>query len=214
MTLKPVSNTITSRELAKMTNKRHDNILRDISDMADSWNKISNLKIEERKYKSRGKLYPEYVLNKSQALYVASKYNNDIRAAIIHRLDYLEQQFKERQESKLEFQPMTDAIKDHAISEGKEPKFYHYTNEANLINRIVLGCTASKWKLDNDIDKEDSLRDTLTATQIKAINHIQKNNTALIELGFSYDERKIKLTELFNKKYRDDIMGEFIAIEA
>lgn len=215
MTINKLSTTdMTSRELAKLTGKEHKNVLRDIAEMAEAWNKISQPKFEPSNYRARGKVYPQYIMNKSQALYVVSKYSNEIRAALINRLEYLENKEKERQESKLEFQPMTDAIRDSNLALGKEPMFYHYTNESNLINRIVLGCTASKWKLDNDISKEDSLRDTLTAIQIKAINHVQKNNTALIELGFEYNERKVRLTDLFNNKYKAAIMSEFISIES
>ena len=54
-------------------------MMRDIRNMEDAWVKVTggNFPLSEYKDKS-GRKSPEYKLNKPEALYVASKYNNEI----------------------------------------------------------------------------------------------------------------------------------------
>lgn len=61
-----------------------------------------------------------------------------------------------RQDTKLGYKPLTDAIR--LIHE--EPKFYHYINEANLINRIVFGLDAKEFRQQNEVK---SVRDNSTS---------------------------------------------------
>ena len=205
-----IESSITSRELAKMTGKEHGDVLKSVRKMEPAWVKVNGGNFTLVVYKdSKGENRPEYKLNKSQALYVASKYNDEIRALIINRLNYLEVQLKERTESRLEHPAMTKAIDENNKLNGKESKFYHFSNEADMINRIVLGCTASMWRKSQELSKDDNIRDTLTALQITAVNHMQKNNTALIEMGFDFDDRKERLNALFNTKYANGIIDEF-----
>ena len=53
-----------------------------------------------------------------------------------------QQQLEDRKTLKVEFRPMTDAIADS----HDEPKPYHFSNEADMINRIVLGMSSAKFK--------------------------------------------------------------------
>ncbi len=105
---------------------------------------------------------------------------------------------------------MTDAIKEA----HEEPKFFHFSNECDLINKIIFGCSSKKFKIDNDIEKNDSLRDYQTIEQIKAVVALQKANTALINIGLKFEERRDKLTILFNRKHKDLLMNEFFLLEA
>lgn len=102
------------------------------------------------------------------------------------------QEEKQRKQSralaKLEYPQMTLAIQEA----HENPKSYHYSNEADLINRIILGTTAKKYCELNEIDRT-CLRDNLTNPQIDLINHLQRLNTSMIELGMSFEERKEKL---------------------
>lgn len=56
-----------------------------------------------------------------------------------------------------------------------------------MINKIVTGMTAKTFKADRGVD---NVRDALTAAQLQLLKRLQRQNTALIELGFEYEERK------------------------
>nr|WP_230684178.1 KilA-N domain-containing protein [Enterobacter ludwigii] len=60
----------------------------------------------------------------------------------------------DRNTARLEYRPMTDAIKHEREAQGKEIKPYHFSNEADLINRIALGMTAAKFRVYHDIEQK------------------------------------------------------------
>lgn len=95
-----------------------------------------------------------------------------------------EQQLKQlKLELKTGFLPLTNAIQAaHA-----DLKPYHFSNECDLINRLVIGMTAKAFKQIRGIE---SVRDGLTAAESQLMDKLQTQNTSLIELGVDYDERK------------------------
>lgn len=115
----------------------------------------------------------------------------------------------ERQAARLEFPDMTQALLDHRTELGKQTTFFHYSNEADLINKIVTGYTAKKLREKLGIGSNDSLLEYLTETQITAIHYLQRTNTVLIEEGYTFEDRKQKLTERFEKKFSAKVKQEF-----
>lgn len=99
------------------------------------------------------------------------------------RLAEEHQRRQHRLELRTGFLPLTNAIQ---AAHTKE-EMYHYQNECNLINRLVTGMSSKKFK---EVHAVNSVRDALTAEQAQEMNKLQRQNTSLIELGFSYDERK------------------------
>lgn len=85
--------TMTSREIADLTGKRHDNVIRDVKVMFDELGVDDALKIEflERINNLGGKVKDKhYVLNKEETLILVSGYSIKMRAAIIKRWQELE----------------------------------------------------------------------------------------------------------------------------
>lgn len=115
----------------------------------------------------------------------------------------------ERQAARLEFPDMTQALLDHRTELGKKTSFFHYSNECDLINKIVTGYTAKKLREKLEIDDSEALRDYLTESQISAIHYLQRTNTVLIEEGYTFEDRKQKLTERFERKFAAKIKVEF-----
>lgn len=109
------------------------------------------------------------------------------------------QRKQHRLELKTGFLPLTNAIQ----SAHTDLKPYHFSNECDLINRLVTGLPAKTFK---QVRGVDSVRDGLTAAESQLMDKLQAQNTSLIELGFSYDERKCLL-----QKQADKFLG---AIEA
>lgn len=81
--------TMSSREIAELTGKRHDNVLADIRKM------LAEIKSPEKlgDYKdSRGRTYQMLLLDKEETLILVSGYSIKMRAAIIRRWQELESQ--------------------------------------------------------------------------------------------------------------------------
>lgn len=89
---------MTSREIAEITGKRHDNVMRDIRNMEPAWEKVNALKFELVEYvDKKGEKRLEYQLDKREVLYVATKWNDEIRARIILRWEELENNLRNNQ---------------------------------------------------------------------------------------------------------------------
>ena len=216
------SQTMSSREIAKLTGKQHPHIVRDIKIMLDKIHpNLDDIdsKVIFAKYKvlNNREVIDCFDLPKRETLILISGYNAQLRAKIIDRWMELEQKELQKQkslisrsEARLEYRPMTDAIKEA----HDEIKPYHFSNEADLINRIVLGMTASKFRSYNDFGKNDSIRDYLTKLQLDCIVALQRANTVYIEDGLSFDERKKKLNSLFDRKFKDKLIEETHLITA
>lgn len=208
--------TMSSREIAKLTGKRHDNVMSDIRIMLESLEIQSTDFLGDYK-DSKGRTYPCFNLPKRETLILISGYNIILRAKIIDRWEELEKKELSKQNftmsrkvSKDEYLPMTNAIKDA----HEEIKPYHFSNEADLINRIVLGQTASKYRQFHDIQKGEAIRDYLNQAEIDCIVSLQRANTVYIEDGLDFQERKDKLNLLFNRKHKHKIIDEIHRLNA
>ena len=158
-----------------------------------------------------------YQLTRDQTILLSMRESKTVRRAVLERLKRIDSILIEKQSqketrsiSKLEYRPMTDAI----MLAHDEIKPHHFMNEADLINRIILGCSASKFRKENDIDAKEGIRDYLTKLQLDAVISLQRANTVYIEDGLNYKERKEKLTALFSRKHSALLIEEVHLINA
>lgn len=198
---------VNSRSVAENFEKRHDSVMRDIQNVIDSLEEISLHKIEEPNiqnffiktfYKDRGKKYPEYLLTRDGFTLLVMGFTGKkamaFKLAYIQRFNEMESFIKDRSLARLEYPELTDAIK----SVHKEPKFYHYSNEADMINRIVLGTTAKQFRKERGIDKDESIREHITLWQTAAIQKLQRFDTGLVVAVQDFEQRKEILKTYFS----------------
>lgn len=212
--------TMSSLEIAKLTGKEHRNVMRDIKKILKEA-EIDILIFENVSKNSQNQSVATYNLPKRECDLVISGYSVKYRLAIIDRWQELENKLKDnsnakvsfdmaRAKSKMEYLPMTDAVKLAHV----EPKFYHYATEADLINRIVLGITSAKYRKENNVVKNDNIRDFLSVCQIKAIEELQRINTSLIVMEWDFKKRKLELTKVFNRKHENNMIEELHLLTA
>ncbi|HHJ2706378.1 TPA: antA/AntB antirepressor family protein [Escherichia coli] len=104
-------------------------------------------------------------------------------------------QLKARISAANNFKPMCDALNMARAELGKTTQQRHYSNESNMIARIVLGgMTAKQWAQANGITGEP--RDSMNAAQLEHLSYLESTNITLIELGQDYDQRKAELIRL------------------
>ena len=120
----------------------------------------------------------------------------------------------ERSALRVEFTPMTDAIVRARQEAGKDIKPHHFSNECDLVNRIALGVPAAKFRADNEIPKDQPLRDYLSPEQVRCLISLQRANTVYIDDGMVFEDRKVKLTELFRRRHHDALIAELHRLSA
>ncbi len=93
------------------------------------------------------------------------------------------------------FKPMCVALESARAEQGKQTQSRHYSNESNMIARIVLGgMTAKQWAQANSITGEP--RDSMNAGQLEHLTYLESTNITLIDMGMGYDQRKAELIRL------------------
>lgn len=104
-----------------------------------------------------------------------------------------------------EYRPMTDSVLANRLAQGKEAKHYHYSNEADMINRAVTGMSAKQFKEKFNCE---SVRDNLTPDGKKAMLALQRANTALLDLDMDYQERKDRLGDILKNRFTGMVLIE------
>ena len=214
-----VVNNMSSREIAELTGKRHDNVMQVIASLMSA--QILTPEIQESTFKHRGNEYSQWLLNKRDSLVLVARLSPEFMAAIIDRWQELEakellevERKETRQQAKLDAPLMTKSLADMREREGKESPPHIFSNEHNMIYRIVLGFTAKKYKEENGIGDDVNLRDVLSFEEIKALEQLQKHNTILIELDFSFEQRKTELTKIFMRNHAKPMIAEIERLNA
>lgn len=85
--------TMTSLQIAEVTGKPHNDVLKAIRAMEPAWVKVNEGNFSLVKYKdAKGEMRPCYQLNKTECLYIATKFNDEARAKLVIRWEELERQ--------------------------------------------------------------------------------------------------------------------------
>ena len=85
-----------------------------------------------------------------------------------------------------EFPLLTENIK--LLHENPRP--YHFGNECDMINRIVLGMSAKQFRDAHGLKKGTSIRPYLTKEQIEMMEILQKVDVGLLVSVPDYQQRK------------------------
>ena len=202
--------------IAQGVNKSHDTVIKLIDRNLNDLNEFGEVGFEIRAGYNNAQVRVA-ILNEQQATLLITymrnneqviKFKKTLVKAFFDMRSLLSAKINDRNIAKVEYKPMTDAIKFEKEHQGKEVKYYHFSNEADLINRIALGMTSAKFKVHHDINKNESIRDYLTPCQIKCITDLQRANTTFIQLGMEYEERKLRLMELFKRNHIIQLFDE------
>ena len=188
-----------SLQVAETFEKDHGHVLRDIRDLECS-TEFWHSNFGESNYKNRGKSYPMYLMTKDGFTFLVMGYTGKKAAAFkeayIHRFNQMEAFILERLTTKEIHPALMDAIKEAHTN----ARPYHYTNEINMIYRIVLGVDAKRYREQNSLPAGAGIKPHLTLEQIKAVEALQRVDIGLYEAGLRYEERRAILTQKHNKK--------------
>lgn len=191
-----------SRQVAGEFGKEHKNVLRDIDEL-DCSDEFRRLNFEQSYYRnSQNKKQPEIIMTKDGFTFLVMGYRGKkasrFKEAFILRFNLMESFIKSLYAAKLEHPAFTAAIMDA----HEEPKHYHFSNEADMINRIVLGMSAKQFREAQQIEKGASIRPFLNGEQIKAVEALQRVDIGLIVAGLDFAQRKQALQEYHSRLQR------------
>jgi Rha family phage regulatory protein len=181
--------------VAEFFEKRHDHVIRDIrkitapkSGLSDNFIH-SNFKADSYK-DSTGRKLPCYFMTRDGFTMLVMGYSGQkamkFKELYIRRFNEMESFIKTLVSARQEFPLLTANIK--LLHEN--PKPYHFSNECDMLNRIVVGMTAKQFRLANGIEKGKSIRPYLSEEQITMLDTLQKVDVGLLVAVPDYQQRK------------------------
>lgn len=199
---------VSSRKVAEVFNKRHSDVLRDIDTGIENLIKANERRFAEINFlkstyrDDRNRRQPECLLTKDGFTYNTMGYSGvkaaRFKVAYINRFNQMEAFIKSLYEAKADFPEFTQAI----MLTHDEPKHYHFSNELDMINRIVLGMSAKQFREFNNLDKVQSIRPYLSTGQIQSIQTLQRVDIGLIVAVPDFQERKRILSDYYLRNSR------------
>ena len=200
---------VDSLYVAEFFEKNHTEVLRDIRNIAAHNSGLSkefaerNFALGSYKDKQNQKR-PCYYLTRDGFTILVMGYTGKkalrFKELYIRRFNEMEELIKSLVKARTEFPLLTENIK--LLHE--KPKPYHFSNECDMINRIVLGKSAKQFRLENNLEKGTSIRPYLTEVQINLIEKLQKVDIGLLVAFPNYEDRKRHL-EWYKQKWEKKI---------
>lgn len=211
---------VDSRFVAQAFEKQHKNVLRDIENLImpahsnlPKFGEINQLKSEpidnpasgmskefaEANFTKisyideRGRKQKAYAMTRNGFVILVMGYTGakamKFKEFYIHRFDDMENQLKTLVSARTQFPKLTEQI--HLLNPEAKP--YVYSNECDMLNRIVLGMTAKQFRERNGLEKGESIRPLLRDDQIAMLDYLQTLDIGLM-LGMpDYQQRKRQL---------------------
>ena len=197
---------VDSRYVAQYFEKEHKNVVRDIREL-DCSEEFSRLNFEQSTYKdASGKKNLCYLMTRDGFTMLTMGYTGkkamQFKELYIRRFNEMERFIQTLVLTRKEFPLLTENIKllhDH-------PKPYHFSNECDMINRIVTGMSAKQFRQANGIEKGKSIRPYLSDTQIQMMETLQKVDVGLLVSVPDFEQRK-RYLEWYKMKMEEKATG-------
>lgn len=198
---------VSSLFVAKFFEKNHKDVLRDIRNMIDPKSGLSEeftrLNFAPSKYEdSTGRKLPCFEMTRDGFTLLVMGYTGakamKFKELYIRRFNEMEKFINTLVTARREFPLLTENIK--LLHEN--PKPYHFSNECDMLNRIVTGMSAKQFREKHGIPKGKSIRPFLTEEQIGMLDKLQKADVGLMIAVPDYEQRKRQL-EWYCAKLRE-----------
>ncbi len=166
--------TMSSLEIARLTGKPHNDVLKAIRAMEPAWEETTEGKFSRSEYKdSTGRSLPCFELTKTECLYVATKFNDKARAKLVIRWKELEEKARANMISLPNFEDPAEAAMAWAKQYREkqvlsiENKTLHRENMMLQDENFQLAAENQELKHDkNYLDLIMRSRSLMTVTQI------------------------------------------------
>lgn len=193
----------TSRKIAETFEKRHADVIRDIETMKCS-EQFRERNFALSSYKSeQNKTLKEYLVTEDGFSMLCMGYTGEKAMEFKERYieafnsmrEELRRIYTERQQWQIERDKgviirhiLTDTIK-MKVADSPHKRFA-YPNYTKLIYKTLFGKTMKELQEEYGVKPKESLRDYLTADQLKDVENMEMLVSSLINCGWGYDEIK------------------------
>lgn len=182
-----------SRILAQGADVEHRAVIQLITNHLDDVSEFGRVAFQMIPFETNGGIQKMKVcrLNEQQATFVISLMKNTkpvvaFKKELVKQFYKMERFIKTLVEARKEFPLLTENIK----LPHDNPKPYHFSNECDMINRIVTGMSAKQFRQVHGIEKGKSIRPYLTDEQIQLMETLQKVDVGLLVAVSDYEQRK------------------------
>lgn len=182
-----------SRILAQGAEVEHRAVIQLITNHLDDVSEFGRVAFQMIPFETNGGIQKMKVcrLNEQQATFVISLMKNTkpvvaFKKELVKQFYKMERFIKTLVEARKEFPLLTENIK--LLHDN--PKPYHFSNECDMINRIVTGMSAKQFRQAHGIEKGKSIRPYLTDEQIQLMETLQKVDVGLLVAVPDYEQRK------------------------
>ena len=191
---------VTSRTIAGMFDKEHKSVTRSIRNILENPDDFTARNFAPRHYTDvNGKRQVEWILNRKSFVLVVMGFTGekamDFKKRYIDAFESMKTLIETRIISKGGYKIMTDTIKDFI---RPDKQWWIYSNEADMVNKIVLGMTSKNFKKLHDCD---DVRDNIVKDKLNKLNEAQIFNANLIKAGIDYDKRKEMLHNVYSDEF-------------
>ena len=106
-----------------------------------------------------------------------------------------------RELAKINYHIHTDAIKENLIvpTLTQSQKNFKYADEADILNVVLFGKTASEWRTQNP-GTDGNMRDYATIHQLLVLANMESYNAIMINDGLKQDVRMERLNQMARKQ--------------
>ena len=198
--------------VAEFFEKNHKEVLRDIRKIIDPTSGLSE-EFRQRNFapssytNNQNKKQPCYCMTRDGFVFLAMGYRGKKAAKFkelyIRRFNEMERFIRTLVLTRKEFPLLTENIK--LLHDN--PKPYHFSNECDMINRIVTGMSAKQFRQANGIEKGKSIRPYLNDAQIQLMETLQKVDIGLLVSVPDFEQRK-RYLEWYKMKLEEKAVGE------
>lgn len=183
----------------------HASIMRLITNHIDDLAEFGRVGFEIRPLQTNGGVQRIKAcrLNKEQATFLITLMKNTkpvvaFKKELVKQFYQMESFIRTLVDARTQFPLLTENIK--MLHENPRP--YHFSNECDMLNRLVLGMTAKQFKEANGLGDVKSIRPYLTADQIDMLELLQKVDIGLLVSVPDFEQRKRHL-EWYMQKTMD-----------
>lgn len=181
---------VDSRYVAQFFEKEHRSVLRDIRELDCSGEFRLHNFVRSNYINEQGHKQPYYVMTRDGFVFLAMGYRGkkaaQFKEMYIWRFNEMEELVKTLVAARREFPLLTENIR--LLNDDPRPD--HFSNECDMLNRIVLGVTAKQFRIQHGIEGKASIRPYLTHEQIDLLETLQKVDIGLLVSVPDFQERK------------------------
>ena len=179
--------------VARMFEKEHKDVLKSIRNL-DCSEEFLRRNFAPISYSDQyGRAQRAYAMTRDGFTFLVMGYRGKkaarFKEAYIKRFNEMESFIRTLVATRQDFPELTENIK--LLHDSPRP--YHFSNECDMINRLVTGMTAKQFRETHGLKKGETIRPHLTDEQIWLMNALQKADIGLLISTPIYEERKRRL---------------------